>query len=96
MKRALSKAEAQAWMRRWRAVNEFQRQELRRVTVETKARQLAAMMRMALALGWQTSTDEELDRVRALWVQLKKTARPPARPRIPLTKTARARTHARK
>ncbi len=75
VKPALSKAEAQAWMRRWRAINEFERQELRQMTVQTKARQLAAMMRTALALGWKTSTDEELARVRTLWVRLKKTAR---------------------
>jgi hypothetical protein len=69
---AMTKAEAKAWRERWHLVNEFQREELRRTPVGVKVRQLAAMMDMAHALDWQTSTPAELERVRARWCQLKK------------------------
>ena len=75
MKRQMTKAEARAWMDRWKIVNDFEREELRRTPIETKVRQLAAMMAMALRLDWHTSTDAELRLIRERWVRLKKVMR---------------------
>lgn len=75
MKRKMTKAEVYAWMRRWRVVNDFERKELRATPMETTCRQLAAMMRMARALGWDRSSDEDVKPVRHLWVRLKRNAR---------------------
>jgi hypothetical protein len=71
----MTKADARAWKRRWRLVNETHRQELRDKPMETKFRQLAAMMYTARTLGWKTSTDAELRKIRARWARLKRGSR---------------------
>jgi len=71
----MDKADIRAWMARWKIVNDFERDELRRTPIETKVRQLAAMMAMALRLDWQTSTEAELKLIRERWVRLKKVMR---------------------
>jgi len=68
----MNKADVQAWRRRWRLVNAFEKQELRATTVETKFRQLAAMMQTALVLNWETSTEAELKALRQRWIRLKR------------------------
>ena len=75
MKPTISKAEAQAWMRRWRLVNEAEIDELRATPIETKFRQLAAMMAMAEGLDWQASTEVEIEAVRERWLRLKRKQR---------------------
>lgn len=75
----MTKAEARAWMERWKRVNDFEREELRATPIDTKFRQLAAMMRMARALGWDAESQDDVSRVRALWVRLKKKAARDAR-----------------
>lgn len=64
MKPIVSKAEARAWKRRWKLVNDLERDELRRTSIDTKFRQLAAMMQSALVLDWHTSTESELKAIR--------------------------------
>jgi hypothetical protein len=65
-----SKAELQAWLERWKRVNEFEVQELRDTSVETKLRQLAALMASAEAFGWRED-QEEIEEVRARWNRLR-------------------------
>jgi len=74
MMQSTDKSDLQAWMARWKIVNDFEREELRRTPIDTKVRQLAAMMRMARALGWDAESQGEVDHVRSLWVRLKKKA----------------------
>ncbi|HEY1858836.1 MAG TPA: hypothetical protein VGG61_00670 [Gemmataceae bacterium] len=66
MKRSMTKSEGRAFKRRWRLVNEFEKKELRRTSLETKLRQLAALMASAKEMGW----DEVLARAqgeREVW-----------------------------
>lgn len=70
-KPVMTREEARAWKERWRAMRELEIEELRNTPMETKFRQLAAMMQSARVLGWRTSTPEEIERVRRLWVRLK-------------------------
>jgi len=71
MARKITKAEARAWRRQWRLVNEAEIQERRTTPIEKKFRQLAAMMQTALVLGWKTSTPEEIEAIRERWIRLK-------------------------
>lgn len=72
MHETLSKADARAWMRRWRAVNEAAREELRATPLETKFRRLAALMHTARVLNWKASTEAEDEAVRERWNRLKR------------------------
>ncbi len=67
----MTKEEARAWKERWRLVNEIERQELRAMTPIEKLRQLATMMEAARDFGWQTSTPEEIEAIRARWRRLR-------------------------
>jgi hypothetical protein len=58
MKRPMTKAEGRAFKRRWRLVNEFEKKELQRTSLETKFRQLAALMASAKQLGWDDALSE--------------------------------------
>ena len=69
-----AKEEARAWRERWKLVNDFEREELLRTSMSDKARQLAVLMNTALQLGWQTSTDAEIEAVRNRWIHLKRAA----------------------
>ena len=71
----MTKAEIRAWHERWLRVNEHERTELRAMTIETKLRQLAALMRMARAFGWDKANEADVQPVRDLWVRLKNAAR---------------------
>ena len=68
----MTKREAQAWKRRWEAVNEREREELRRTPPETKLRQLNTLMNSARRLGWREGDDEEDAEVRDRWNRLRK------------------------
>jgi len=70
----ITKSEARAWKRRWKIINDFERKELRRTPLETKLRQLAAMMRMARELGLDRTDDEEVKAIRKVWVRMKRKA----------------------
>lgn len=74
MKLTMTKEEARAWRERWKLVNDFEREELRRMSMAEKSRQLEVLMNTAHECGWQTSTDEEIARVRNLWIRLKRAA----------------------
>lgn len=71
MKPVITKEEAQAWMRRWRIVNDAERRELQSMSSEAKLLQLERLMRTARLLNWKTSTEEEDEAVRQRWMRLK-------------------------
>ena len=72
MTRRMTKAEAKAWKARWEAVNEFEREELRRTTFDTKLRQLVALMQWGRTFGWHKCSAEGENEVRERWIRLKK------------------------
>jgi hypothetical protein len=60
------------WGARWKAVNEAEAEELRRMTVDEKFRQLASLMALARSFGSAADPDEaEVEAVRAAWKKLK-------------------------
>jgi hypothetical protein len=72
METKMDKAEIRAWMDRWELVEEAHREELRTTPMETKLRQLAVMMHTARTLGWKTTTEADLRRIRGRWARLKR------------------------
>jgi transcriptional regulator with XRE-family HTH domain len=66
----LTKGEAQAFKRRWRAVNAAEKDELASAPVADKFRQVAALLASAVTLGWTGAEGEEL--VRERWARLRK------------------------
>ncbi|MGH9673982.1 MAG: hypothetical protein ACRD44_12440 [Bryobacteraceae bacterium] len=67
----MTKREAQAWKRRWAAVNEREHKELRRTPAEEKLRQLNVLVNSARAMGW--SDDAPTDMVlHRRWMRLRK------------------------
>jgi hypothetical protein len=62
-----------AYKERWRAVAEIEEQELRRTSIETKWRQLNAIISLAIRMGiFKPDTSEEL--VYQRWAKLKEKA----------------------
>ncbi|MCH8805086.1 MAG: hypothetical protein IH986_03250 [Planctomycetes bacterium] len=72
MQPPLTKAEAEAYRRRWQLVNDAEREELRHTSVEQKFRQLAVLMASCDALGWTEQLAQEEEDVRVLWIRLRK------------------------
>lgn len=72
MKARMTKTEARAFQKRWRAINKIEREELRSASVADKLRQLAALMASVDQLGWREALDEEEIRVRDRWARLRK------------------------
>ena len=66
----LTKGEAQAFKRRWRAVNAAEKDELASTPGADKFRQVAALLASAVTLGWTGTEGEEL--VRERWARLRK------------------------
>jgi hypothetical protein len=71
-KRTMTKAEARAWLARWRRVNEIERDELRNTPMEAKLRQLAALMASVNQLGWREDLAAEETQARDRWKQLRR------------------------
>ena len=68
----MTKAEAEAWKKRWRLVNELEVQELRSTSMDLKVRQLGTLMRLAFHLGWVDKLAAEEQEVRSRWQRLRK------------------------
>ena len=68
----LTKGEAQAFKRRWKAVNDAEREELGSTPVIQKFQQLAALLMSAGKLGWTGNLATEEDLVRERWVRLRR------------------------
>ena len=75
MKRTMTKKAARQFVNRWKAVNDFERQELRNTDPAEKFRQLEALMQSAAAFGWDREDREATEAVRARWRQLRERCR---------------------
>lgn len=75
MQPPLTKAEAEAYRRRWQLVNDAEREELRHTSVEQKFRQLAVLMGSCDALGRTEQLAQEEEDVGVLWIRLWKVYR---------------------
>ena len=63
--------DVRAWAERWKEVAQAEIEELRRVPYDVKLRQLDALARSASLFDW-SSCDEEDERVRELWIELRR------------------------
>jgi len=68
----LTRGEAQAFKRRWEAVNAAEREELSFTPVAQKFLQLAALVASARQLGWTEALAEEEGLVRERWTRLRR------------------------
>ena len=59
---------------RWKAVEEFERQELRAMSVETHWKQINTLIRFALETGLTRGDDDHEMEVFSRWAKLKGTA----------------------
>lgn len=71
----MTRAEATAWRERWRLVNEFQRNELLRMTPDEKLEQLDVLLEAAEDFGWIEKLDRDEARVRDVWMRLRRSGR---------------------
>lgn len=72
MKGRITKAEARAFRRRWKAANAAEIEELRSTPISQKFRQLAALMASAKQLGWTKTLEKEEADVRDRWNRLRR------------------------
>lgn len=73
MKSLISKKEAREFKRRWKAVNEFEIQELRKTPPAKKLLQLSALMALVKAFPeWDEALKEGEAEVRERWLKLKR------------------------
>jgi hypothetical protein len=56
---------------RWKAVEEFEREELRSLTMEMRLQQMITIWRMAVGLGFSFESDNSEMEVFARWAKLK-------------------------
>jgi hypothetical protein len=75
MKRRLSPQEAKAWQARWKLVNEFEKEELRRTPLDLKLQQFNTLLGWARQLGWEQELAREEAEVRERWIRLRKAYR---------------------
>lgn len=64
--------EAEAYLARWRLVQEAEASELRRTSMETKLRQLAALMAARDLFGEDPDREHEVGMVRERWANLRR------------------------
>lgn len=69
--RMMTKDEARQFTERWRLVNEFVTEEVRRTPPEVKLRQLAVLYEAGRTLGWTEKLAAGEDEVRERWRVLK-------------------------
>jgi hypothetical protein len=60
-----------SYRERWKAVEEFEREELRSLSMETRLQQMITIWRMAAGLGFSFETDPSEMDVFARWAMLK-------------------------
>jgi chromosome condensin MukBEF MukE localization factor len=68
----ISKSDAQAYLDRWSMVRDAERDELRIMPMELKAKQLAALMESRALFGDDLKRQKEVEEVRARWARLRK------------------------
>lgn len=60
-----------SYRERWKAVEEFEREELRSITMEMRLQQMITIWRMAVGFGFSFEPDESEMEVFARWAKLK-------------------------
>lgn len=70
----LSKEEILAYQERWAAVNEFERNEFAKLSLEERWEQLNAIYGLAKALGLDIQPDETEEEIYLRWAILKQKA----------------------
>jgi hypothetical protein len=70
MKRPMTKRAARQFVKRWKAINDFERQELRSTPPGEKFRQPEALMQSAAAFGWDGEERKTTEAVRTRWRRL--------------------------
>jgi transcriptional regulator with XRE-family HTH domain len=68
----LTKGEAQAFRRRWEAVNAAEKEELGSTPMTDKFRQVAALLASAGKLGWTEAQTAAEEQVRERWARLRR------------------------
>lgn len=63
--------EARAYFNRWKLVREEEAAELQRTPMDTKLRQLAALMASRHLFGPEPDREAQIDEVRARWARLR-------------------------
>jgi hypothetical protein len=72
MKGLITKKEALEFKRRWKAVNEAEKMELRNTSPAQKFKQLAVLMQWVKGFGWGKALKAEEAEVRKRWLKLKR------------------------
>jgi hypothetical protein len=67
----ITREEAQAYLRRWELVKEVEADELRHTTMETKFRQLSALMASRHLFAKESAREAEVKIVRERWARLR-------------------------
>jgi len=67
---SITSAEAQAYFKRWDLVKEIELAELRRTPMDTKLRQLSALMESRSLFGVDTERENGMQLVRDRWALL--------------------------
>lgn len=71
MKNWITKSEARAFRRRWKILNDAEREELRITPMDKKLEQLAILVASAKQMGWTHLLAEEENEVRIRWSKLR-------------------------
>lgn len=73
----MNREDVQLFIERWKAVEEIETEELRRIPMEVRLRQTAAAMRLGVALNLRSrgEDDPETLEVRRRWGRLKEVRR---------------------
>jgi hypothetical protein len=71
-KASMTKADVRAWAARWQLVNDYERAELRRTSLDQKIRQLAALMASVAELGWDDVLAANEVEALTRWKQLRR------------------------
>jgi hypothetical protein len=71
----MTKAEAQAYLDRWKRVNEYEQEELRRTPASVRLQQFNTLLGWAHQLGWAPELARGEEEVRARWMRLREAYR---------------------
>lgn len=72
MKNTITKDELIKFKMRWEIVNEAEKQELRKTTINQKLHQLTTLMQWVRDFKWDESLKSEEINVRERWIKLKR------------------------
>jgi len=72
MRKRMTKREIQAFQKRWQAINDLERSELRAASPDLKFRQVAALMASVDPLGWRGALEEGVEEIRKRWQRLRR------------------------